>query len=266
MNLLEKIVKAKRADIEMMKEKFPVASLERRIYFTAETLSLERSLENSSNHGIIAEFKRQSPSRGVINEGALPEDVCPRYLRSGAAAVSILTDSEFFGGSNDDLTRARKSCNAPILRKDFIISEYQVLESKSIGADAILLIADILSEKELKSLSRLAESLKMEVLFEIHEENGIRKLPGNARLTGINSRNLGNFSIDMSILRETLSKLPDNAIGIAESGIHSAETLIELESLGFKGFLIGELFMKEKDPGEAFNRFITNINKNNSVK
>jgi indole-3-glycerol phosphate synthase len=266
MSVLEKIVRSKRIEIESMRKNTPVALLEKSKYFQRETLSLERSLLDKGKHGIIAEFKRKSPSRGVINNGVTPENVCPRYMSSGASAVSVLTNGEFFGGSNEDLARARKLCNGPILRKEFIIDEYQVVESKSIGADAILLIADILSGVEVKRLSALAESLKMEVLYEIHDKNGIEKLPPGSRLTGINSRNLGNFSIDMNILNRTISMLPPDSIKIAESGIHSVETVTKLKTMGFTGFLIGELFMKEKDPGEACNKFINDLKHLNYLK
>ncbi len=264
MSVLEKIVRNKRVEIEATKRNTPAALLEKSQYFQRKTVSLERSLLDREKHGIIAEFKRQSPSRGVINNGVTPENVCGRYLSSGASAVSVLTNGQFFGGSNEDLARARKLCNGPILRKEFIIDEYQVLESKSIGADAILLIADILTGVEMKRLSALAGSLNMEVLFEIHDKHGIEKLPPGSRLIGINSRNLGNFSIDMNILRRTISMLPPGSIKIAESGIHSAETVSGLKNMGFTGFLIGELFMKEKDPGEACSKFINDLKNLNS--
>ncbi len=259
MSVLEKIVRNKRVEIEATKRNTPVALLEKSKYFQRDTLSLERSLLDKGKHGIIAEFKRQSPSRGVINNGVTPENVCPRYLSAGASAVSVLTNGEFFGGSNEDLAGARKLCDGPILRKEFIIDEYQVVESKSIGADAILLIADILSAIQMKRLSELAKSLKMEVLYEIHDKNGIEKLPPGSRLTGINSRNLGNFSIDMKILNQTISMLPPASLKIAESGIHSAEAVSGLKNMGFTGFLIGELFMKEKDPGAACRKFISEL-------
>jgi indole-3-glycerol phosphate synthase len=158
--------------------------------------------------GIIAEFKRRSPSRGIINSRVDPGEVCSAYLNSGASAVSVLTNSRFFGGNDQDLLTVRQKCNGVILRKEFIIDDYQVIESKSIGADAILLIADILSEKELQRLSALALSLELEILYEIHDEKGTDKLPDGARLIGVNSRNLDNFIIDMDIPRKIISKLP----------------------------------------------------------
>lgn len=259
MDLLKKIVKAKKAGILKDKEKTPVISLENSKYFESPVRSLAEALRNKNGYGIIAEFKRRSPSKGIINAGAMPGEVCPAYLNSGAAAVSVLTNEEFFGGSNLDFFQARESCSGPLLRKEFIIDEYQVIESKSLGADAILLIADILTEKELKGLSDLALSLNMEVLFEIHDESGINKLPGNCKLVGVNSRNLGTFSINMDVPSKIIGKLPESSIKIAESGIHSAEKLVEFNQQGFGGFLIGEMFMKEQCPGTACKELIRNI-------
>ncbi len=260
MNILEKIVTYKRVEVGRLKIENPPVLLEKSKFFRRIPLSLERAVLDSKRNGIIAEFKRQSPSRGVINKYADPAIVCPRYLEAGASALSVLTDGEYFGGSNNDLLAVRDLCDAPILRKEFIIDEYQVVEAKSIGADAILLIADILTAREMKILAGVAESLDLEVLFEIHNESGIAKLPADARLIGINSRNLGNFSVDMDILKKTFGRLPETSIKIAESGIHSAGTLAELRNVGFDGFLIGEMFMKENNPGERCTEFINDVN------
>lgn len=259
MTILDKIVGAKRRETEKRKANTAVSLLEQSIQFSAATFSLEKSLRENEGYGIIAEFKKQSPSRGIINPEADPGEVCSRYISSGASSVSILTDSEFFGGSIANLVNTRKLISAPVLRKDFIIDEYQIIESKSIGADVILLIADILTKEEIKKFSALAESLGMEVLFEIHDESGIDKLPPGARLVGVNSRNLGNFSIDMDILKRTINMLPSDAVKIAESGIDSADTLLNLKNEGFGGFLIGELFMRNTDPGQACEDFINNL-------
>lgn len=259
MNILKKIVAAKRAELQALKSEINVASLEKSSYFTSPTRSLEKAINDKKGYGIIAEFKKMSPSKGLINASALPEVVCPGYLQSGASAVSVLTNREFFAGCNEDLLKARALCEGPILRKEFIIDEYQVIESKSIGADAILLIADILDKSKLKSLSLLAESLNMEVLFEIHDEEGIGKLPENSKLTGINSRNLENFVVDTGILARIVRMLPESSIKIAESGINSASIVPELRKSGFGGFLIGELFMKENDPASACKNFIEAI-------
>ncbi len=260
MSILKKIVSAKRNDIERDKRNMPVASLEKSNCFSMPVRSLEKSLLDPELYGIIAEFKRQSPSRGIINSTALPEEVCPAYFKAGASAVSVLTNNQFFGGSNEDLIKAGKLCNGPILRKEFIIDQYQVIESRSIGADAILLIADILSKGEMRRLSSLARSLKLEVLFEIHDESGIAKLPPDGRLVGVNSRNLASFDINMDILRRITGKLPTGIIKIAESGIHSEQAMLQLKNEGFTGFLIGERFMQESDPGIACRNFINNLN------
>ena len=258
--MLQQIVKAKRRDVQQNKLDVPVARLERSGFFQTGTYSLESSLRRKDGYGIIAEFKRQSPSRGIINNTASVEDVCMRYINSGAAGVSVLTNNEFFGGSNEDLVKARRLLQGPVLRKEFIIDKYQIIESRSLGADVILLIVDILSAAELEGFSTLAASFGMEVLFEIHDEGGIKKLPQEARMIGVNSRNLGNFSIDMDILKRTIGRLPGDAVKIAESGIDSAETLISLKNEGFGGFLIGERFMRETDPGMSCNDFIEKLN------
>ena len=255
MKILGKIVDAKRAEVAKVKTNVPVSSLEKSEYFRSPARSLQKSLLSREGFGILAEFKKKSPSKGLINAGALPENVCPAYFEAGASAVSVLTNREFFGGSNEDFLKARKACKGVLLRKEFIIDEYQVIESKSLGADAILLIADILTKRELTGLSTLASSLGMEVLFEIHDEKGIEKLPAEAKLTGINSRNLDNFSIDMDIPARIIRLLPETSVKIAESGIHSPEKLMEFRKLGFSGFLIGEMFMKENDPGDSCRRF-----------
>ncbi len=259
--ILEKITNAQRAEVSRKKKYVPVPELEKSPLFPVAVRPLSASLPERNGYGIIAEFKKRSPSRGIINSSATPGEVCPRYFDAGASAVSVLTNGRFFGGSNDDLLQARAACEGAILRKEFIIDEYQVIESKSIGADAILLIADILTGKEMRDLSRLASSLGMEVLFEIHDTGGIDKLPGDARLIGVNSRNLDNFTIDMEIPEKIIGRLPEGSIRIAESGIDSPQKLLELRRAGFEGFLIGEMFMKQEDPGESCREFIESLNR-----
>lgn len=259
MKILEKIVRATRSETKRDKTANPVSVLEKSSHFNRPVISLEESLCDPGRHGIIAEFKKRSPSRGTINSSAIPEEVCPVYFKAGASAVSVLTNSQFFGGSKDDLLRVRDLCNGPLLRKEFIIDEYQVIESRSIGADAILLIADILTAPQMKELSRLARSLALEVLFEIHDENGIEKLPPWARIVGVNSRNLDNFNVDPGIPGRTAGKLPPCCIKVAESGISSETDIVRLRSEGFSGFLIGERFMRETDPGTACSKFINNL-------
>jgi indole-3-glycerol phosphate synthase len=254
MQILEKIVNAQRAEVQKKKSEMPVPALEKSRYFPLAPRSLSSAVMEGS--GVIAEFKKRSPSLGTINATALPQVVCRDYFEAGASAVSVLTNRQFFGGSNDDLLMVRETCDGVILRKEFIIDEYQVVESKSMGADAILLIAGILTGPRMASLSRLASSLGMEVLFEIHAPAETDKLPGEARIIGINSRNLDNFTVDTDLPARIIGSLPPQCIKIAESGIQSPQKLVELGKDGFDGFLIGELFMKEPDPGARCRQFI----------
>ena len=259
MTILEKIVKYKRKEVEALKASVPAAILEKGIHFERPVRSLIEALNDKGSTGIIAEFKRRSPSQGVINDTARSATVCTGYFGAGAAAVSVLTDNRFFGGSNNDLLAVRDLCEGPLLRKEFIIEEYQVLESKSTGADAILLIADILSRGEMENLSYLAGLLRLEVLFEIHDESGIAKLPEGASLVGVNSRNLGDFSLNTDLPDEMAVKLPEGCIMVGESGIESTRSVSGLKSAGYRGFLIGTLFMKESDPAAACKRFISEL-------
>ncbi|MGE0079391.1 MAG: indole-3-glycerol phosphate synthase TrpC [Bacteroidales bacterium] len=259
MSILDEIVLNKKQEVAEQKELYPVKLLERSIYFNSQPLSLSEYILRPDLSGIIAEFKRKSPSKGVINEYAKPEQVCLQYMQAGASALSVLTDSKFFGGHQKDLTTARKFNYCPILRKDFIVDEYQIVEAKSIGADAILLIAEILTAEELLSLATFAKSLGLQVLFEVHSEENIGKLPADASIVGINNRNLKNFEVNIDHSASLLQHLPNNVVKVAESGIDSAETLISLKSIGFDGFLIGEKFMRESNPGKACGTFVNRI-------
>lgn len=207
--------------------------------------------------GIIAEFKRKSPSKGLINGSAKVERTSIGYMQAGASALSILTDSEFFGGSNEDLTQARKFNFCPILRKDFIVDEYQIIEAKSIGADCILLIAAVLDPKRLKELALFAHQLGLEVLMEVHDEEELnRSLNEHLDLVGVNNRNLNNFGVSLEVSLNLVNKIPSQFVKISESGISLPQTLIELKSAGFDGFLIGENFMKSSRPHQAAYNFI----------
>ena len=259
MTILDEIIAYKRTEVQESKELYPIKLLEKSPYFTAQPVSLEKYVRRQDLSGIIAEFKRKSPSKGIINEFADPATVCLEYMQAGASALSVITDTKYFGGSNKDLTTARKFNFCPILRKDFIVDEYQVIEARSIGADAILLIAEVLSEKELKNLSQLAYSLQMEVLFEVHDRENILKLPADARIIGINNRNLKNFEVNIQHSIELQDKLPKQVVKIAESGIDSPQTAVKLLSSGFSGLLMGERFMRETNPGRACKLFIRNM-------
>ena len=259
MTILDEIIAYKRTEVQESKELYPIKLLEKSPYFTAKPVSLEKYVRRQDLSGIIAEFKRKSPSKGMINEFADPATVCLEYMQAGASALSVITDTKYFGGSNKDLSTARKFNFCPILRKDFIVDEYQVIEARSIGADAILLIAEVLSEKELKNLSKLAFSLQMEVLFEVHDRENILKLPADARIVGINNRNLKNFEVNIQHSIELLDELPKQAVKIAESGIDSPQTAVNLLTSGFSGLLMGERFMRESNPGRACKLFIRKL-------
>lgn len=256
MNKLEEIIAWKKEEVKERKELYPVKLLEKSPYFPTEVVSLKKYLLREDLTGIIAEFKRQSPSRGMINEYADPAVTCLEYMQAGASALSVLTDERFFGGSNKDLSTARKFNYCPILRKDFIVDEYQIIESKSIGADAILLIAAVLSEKELAELSYFAASEGLEVLFEVHNDEDFDKLPAGAAIVGINNRDLKTFEVNTERSMELVKKLPESMVKVAESGIKDAETAVMLKKAGFGGFLMGERFMREANPGKACKLFI----------
>lgn len=260
MNRLDEIVASKKREVAEKRELYPIKLLERSIYFNTPPLSLKTYIMRPDLNGIIAEFKRKSPSKGTINEFSKPDQVCLQYMQAGASALSVLTDKEFFGGASDDLIAARKFNYCPILRKDFIIDEYQVVESKSIGADAILLIAEILTKKELAELSDLASSLGLEVLHEVHSRKSIDKLPSQVSIVGINNRNLNTFHVSINHAASLVSNLPGDVVKVAESGITSPEMLLTLKSIGFNGFLIGEKFMREASPGKACQAFINRLN------
>ncbi len=264
-NILIEIVTHKRQEVEKDKELYPVKLLEKSTYFPSPCVSLKEYILRTDKSGIIAEFKRKSPSKSSINLYADPEEVTIGYMQAGASALSVLTDEKYFGGSSKDLTTARRFNYCPILRKDFIIDEYQIIESKSIGADAILLIAEILTKEELKKFTHKAHELGMEVLCELHSEDMIEKLPLDSTqspivdLIGVNNRDLKTFSTDINNSIRIKEHLPSESILISESGIHNSEQLITLRNAGFHGFLIGELFMREVDPGAAARGFVNEI-------
>ncbi len=259
MTILDSIVAAKCREVEGRKLLFPVSVLEKSRHYDNRIKSLKCEIQREGSYGIIAEFKRRSPSAGVINENAIPFEVCLKYSEAGASAVSVLTDSEFFGGSSFDLINVQEHIDCPVLRKDFIIDEYQIIEARSMGADAVLLIAEIHRADKLKQLFEFAQSLELEVLIEFHDEKNISRLPYDADLIGINSRNLDSFKVSIDNLARLTGLLPSNVIKVAESGIKSVSDYHNLKAAGFSGFLIGEYFMKTSDPGGACKSFIDNI-------
>ena len=256
MNILERIVAAKKTETETRKKICPVNELERSAFFDKQVLSFFDSL-NKKEPAVIAEFKRKSPSKGIINNNADVEQVASGYFSAGVAAMSVLTDKEFFGGSEGDLEKVAKLSLLPLLRKEFIIDEYQVIEAKSIGASAILLIGSILTREQSNNLSLLAFSLGMEVLFEMHDIEDLDKMNPDIRIVGVNNRNLNTFKVDRSNSINMLSHLPEECIKVAESGFESPEEVKMMFTEGYNAFLIGEKFMRSDDPGRSAASFIS---------
>lgn len=254
MNILETIVEHKKGEVDRRKEDWPLAELEKQRYFRRDTLSLKSWLLDRRKTGIIAEYKRRSPSKGVINNRDSVEAVTKAYYGYGASGLSILTDGEFFGGSLDDLIAARDN-SLPILRKDFMIDEYQLVEAKAFGADVILLIAACLSPQEVKNLSASAKNLGLEVLLELHAEEELDHICDTVDIVGVNNRNLKNFEVDLEHSVRLAQQIDDRFIKVAESGINDVRNIQYLKGFGFKGFLIGEYFMKQPSPMLAFKDF-----------
>jgi indole-3-glycerol phosphate synthase len=220
-------------------------------------------LNDEKSTGIIAEFKRKSPSKGVINDKVKIEHVVKAYEENGAAGISVLTDENYFGGTNEDLIKTRKIVDVSLLRKDFIVDEYQVVETKSIGADVVLLIAACLTQKEVKQLARTAKNIGLEILLELHDERESDHICDETELIGINNRNLKTFQVDIEKSLRMAEMVPVEKIKVAESGINSVENIILFKENGFKGFLIGEHFMKEPDPGKVFQEFVLRLKPRN---
>lgn len=258
---LDNIIKYKRTEVEERKSLYPVKLLEKSTFFPTRPVSMQAYLKRADKSGVIAEFKRKSPSKGWINQFAKPAEISLAYMQAGASALSVLTDTEFFAGTFSDLKAARNENFCPILQKDFILDEYQIIEAKSIGADAILLIAAVLSKDEIKDLSSFAQSLKLEVVVEIHAEEELKKIPDGAEIVGINNRNLKTFEVDLKNSEKLLKLLPLDKVKIAESGIRKAEDGVMLKNMGFDGLLIGELFMANIDPAAACRNFIKKMEK-----
>lgn len=261
MNILEKIVLEKRSEVKERKKLYPTALLEKSLFFDNNNVSIKDYILRDDKFGIIAEFKRKSPSKGIINEYADIEKVSIGYMQAGASALSVLTDEKFFGGSSKDLTTARKFNFCPILRKDFIIDEYQIVEAKSIGADVILLISAILSTSEVERMAKFAKSLGLEILLELHDESELNHINQHVDLVGINNRNLKDFSVDINKSIEMAKAIPDDFVKVAESGISNIDTILKFRENGFKGFLMGERFMQASRPELACKNFIAELKK-----
>lgn len=258
-DILEEIVAYKRIEVAAQKEQMPprklYAEVERMMADGVTKRSLSQALAEDKC-GIIAEFKRKSPSKGWIKEDGKPEVIPPSYEKAGAAALSILTDEKYFGGSLDFVRKARPLVNLPILRKDFIVDEYQLFQARHIGADAVLLIAADLKKEEVRSFTDLAHELALEVLLELHAEHELdyADLPIDA--IGVNNRNLGTFVTDVQNSFRLAARLPQDSVLVSESGISNPDTIRLLREAGYRGFLIGENFMKTDNPGEALHQFI----------
>lgn len=253
MTILDQIIANKRKEIEASKSFMSIAGLQSSPYFTRKGLSLKKRLLESP--GIIAEFKRKSPSKGWIHEDADVVGITSGYSDSGAAGISILTDTKYFGGVQQELTAARPHVTCPILRKDFIIDEYQLYEAKSIGADVILLIAAALTPFECRVLASKAKELGLEVLLEIHNRQELDCLCDEIDLVGVNNRNLKTFEVSTGLSFELAPFIPGDFIKISESGLSDASVVKKLQKVGFRGFLMGENFMKEKNPAAALQQF-----------
>jgi len=259
MTILDKIIENKKKELEVLAGITAVRDLENSRLFKREIISLSKFLLDSNRTGIIAEFKRKSPSRGIINSSSSVVEVTSGYFREGASGVSVLTDNQFFGGSTSDLMNAREKSKFPILRKDFILDEYQVIESKAIGADAILLIAAVLEKQDILNLSRLARSFGLEVLLEIHEKEELDKVNGYINIIGVNNRNLKTFEVSTDISEKISEKIPQGFLKISESGISSPQVIKKLRTSGYNGFLIGEKFMCTPDPVKAFSELVKDL-------
>lgn len=258
MNILEAIIESKKIEVEERKATTPVEVLRQSELYARSRLSLKQFLLDGNRTGIIAEFKRRSPSKGSINEAADVVEVTTAYANNGASALSVLTDELFFGGSTEDLIKARVN-QIPILRKDFVIDEYQIEEARAMGADVILLIAACLTPDEVKRLAAYAKDLGLEVLLELHAEEELEHICEETEIIGINNRDLKTFKVDIERSLRMAEQIPADKIKVAESGINSIENILLFKQNGFRGFLIGENFMKEENPSAAFERFVNNL-------
>ncbi|HET8828436.1 MAG TPA: indole-3-glycerol phosphate synthase TrpC [Pelobium sp.] len=260
MNILDKIVARKKEEVASAKAKYSTKDLEAFLSFTRETYSLKSFLTDPSKSGIIAEFKRKSPSKGIINDKVTVEEVTTGYAKAGASALSVLTDHDFFMGHEDDLIAARKVNEIPILRKDFMVDEYQIIEAKAIGADIVLLIAACLTPDEILNFAKLAKSLGLSTLLEVHNREELdRSLNPFLDVVGVNNRNLKDFTVSIDTSLTLAEVIPSDFLKISESAISDANTIKILKKAGFDGFLIGENFMRTANPGQAMKDFVKQI-------
>lgn len=260
MNILKQITDNKRKEVAKIKALVSLGDLKQSPFFNRSCHSLRATLAKEGASGIIAEHKIASPSKGLINDSLEITEIIKGYVLAGASGISVLTDEKFFGGTIEDLAKARFSAGkTPLLRKDFIIDTYQIYESKAHGADVLLLIAACLTKEEVDQFSFQAHELGLEVLLELHCEEELSKVSEHVDMIGVNNRNLENFEVDIAASVKLAEKLPSNIMRISESGISSAETVRYLKAKGFKGFLMGENFMKEENPGRACQLFMEKV-------
>ena len=266
MNILDKIVAHKRIEVAEAKTKISISALEKAPLFGRTTLSLKAALTADGASGIISEFKRKSPSKGIINDRVLPETVTKAYVDAGAGGLSVLTDTEFFGGTFEDFGKARAANPfTPMLRKDFMVDEYQLWEAKAMGADVILLIAACLTPTEIQYLGHKAQDLGLEVLLEVHDREELEKsVCEYVDMVGVNNRNLKTFVTSIETSLELAQLIPKNFVKISESGLKNAETIQHLREAGYQGFLIGESFMVTEDPGLALKNLIDDFQLTNN--
>lgn len=259
-DILQEIVATKRVEVDRRKQETDLQALYRQAETPRTTRHSLREALRSSSTGIISEFKRRSPSKGWINRDADVQSVVRAYQQAGATALSVLTDTPYFGGTDDDLRAARQACSLPILRKDFTIDEFQLIESRAIGADAVLLIAAALTREQCRRFAEIAHQLELEVLLEIHDQSELDYYSEYIDVLGVNNRNLGSFHTDVANSFRLIEQMPQEATPISESGISNPYTVKELRAIGFKGFLIGENFMKTEAPGDSLKIFINALN------
>lgn len=256
MNILDKIIQHKKEEVSISKKRISIQELKNSEFYERESFSLKQSIQQRT--GIIAEFKRKSPSKGIINNTSSVQNVCLAYEKFGASGISILTDKNFFGGNSEDILQVRKSIKLPILRKDFMIDEYQFYEAKAMGADVVLLIASCLSVSQTQEFTHIAKELNLEVLLEIHNEDELKHINQNIDIVGINNRNLKDFKVDLQHSVILKNSLPKDKLSVAESGIYSEEDFKFLRNKGFDAFLMGEYFMRNQSPEKAFENFVKN--------
>ncbi len=258
MSILDEILNDKKNIIARDKALMSIDQLRALPLYGRKCLSLKEALQHSGS-GIIAEFKRKSPSKGLIHPDASAKGVGSAYELAGASGISVLTDENFFGGSTRDLSLVRESVSLPLLRKDFIIDEYQLYQSKALGADLILLIAAALTPAETRSLAAKARQLGLEVLLEIHSLKELDHMNEYVDILGVNNRNLQNFETDLRLSFRVAGYLPGQVTKISESGLSDPADLLALRRMGYKGFLMGEVFMKNPDPAKALAGFIKQL-------